>query len=188
MARGVGGDGKWRRCSRERRRASLISAVKPCPILPLSHRARDTTLVVRHPHYPDCNTLVKLPSQRRWGHSRLRCSSHHLRHRLQQLEHRLVRSLTQPTAATCAREACPLVATDGDIYFVSHCICQSQPQSICYGRAPLTSHFLQSNTPCTSRGVTGASWNRRRPPLRLLHPPYRSPTAVTPHRRLYGGP
>jgi len=32
-------------------------------------------------------------------HSRLRCSPHHLRHHLrQQLEHRLVRSLTQPTA------------------------------------------------------------------------------------------
>lgn len=41
---------------------------------------------------------------RRWGHSQLRYNPHHLRHHLQQLEHRLVRPLTRPTAATCASE------------------------------------------------------------------------------------
>jgi hypothetical protein len=38
-----------------------MSIVKPRPIPPLGHRGRVPTLVVRHPHYTDCNTLVKLP-------------------------------------------------------------------------------------------------------------------------------
>lgn len=39
-----------------------MSAVKLRPTPPLGHRGRVPTLVVRHPHYPDCNTLVKLPT------------------------------------------------------------------------------------------------------------------------------
>src|SRR5271154_6470864 len=40
----------------------LMLAIKPCPIPPLGHRGRVPTLVVYHPHYPDYNTLVKLPA------------------------------------------------------------------------------------------------------------------------------
>jgi hypothetical protein len=37
-------------------------AIKPLRTPPLGHGGRVPTLVVRHPHYPDCNTLVKLPA------------------------------------------------------------------------------------------------------------------------------
>ncbi|KAF1815211.1 hypothetical protein P152DRAFT_248752 [Eremomyces bilateralis CBS 781.70] len=39
-----------------------MPAIKPRPTPPLGHGGRVPTLIVRHPHYPDCNTLVKLPA------------------------------------------------------------------------------------------------------------------------------
>jgi hypothetical protein len=39
-----------------------MPAIKPRPIPPLGHGGRVSKLIVRHPHYPDCNTLVKLPA------------------------------------------------------------------------------------------------------------------------------
>jgi hypothetical protein len=37
-----------------------------------------------------------------------------------------------------SKQGVPLVATDSNIYFVSHRTCQSQPESICHSHAPLT--------------------------------------------------
>ncbi|KAF2174833.1 hypothetical protein K469DRAFT_97923 [Zopfia rhizophila CBS 207.26] len=37
-----------------------MSAIKPRPTPPLSYQDRVPTLVMRHPHYPDYNTLIKL--------------------------------------------------------------------------------------------------------------------------------
>ncbi|PVH98619.1 hypothetical protein DM02DRAFT_657141 [Periconia macrospinosa] len=85
-----------------------MSAVKPRPIPPLGHRGR-------------VPTLVKLPPPRRWGHNRLRCSPHHLQHHLQQLEHRLVHFARSAHGSNGCERGAQLVATDGDIYFVSHC-------------------------------------------------------------------
>jgi hypothetical protein len=39
-----------------------MPAIKPRPTPPLGHGGRALTLIVRHPHYLDCNTLVKLPA------------------------------------------------------------------------------------------------------------------------------
>ncbi|KAF2005437.1 hypothetical protein P154DRAFT_571157 [Amniculicola lignicola CBS 123094] len=61
------------------------------------------TLVVRYPHYPGCNTLVKLPvlddgDTVDYDVALPICGIR------QQLGQGLVRSLAQPTAATCASE------------------------------------------------------------------------------------
>ncbi|KAH8726888.1 hypothetical protein GQ44DRAFT_141882 [Phaeosphaeriaceae sp. PMI808] len=39
-----------------------MPSIKPRPTPPLGHRGRVPTLLVRHPHYRDSNTLLRLPA------------------------------------------------------------------------------------------------------------------------------
>ncbi|KAH8689263.1 hypothetical protein GQ44DRAFT_720509 [Phaeosphaeriaceae sp. PMI808] len=120
-----------------------MSAIKPRPTPPFGHQGRVPTLVVRHPHYPDYNTLVKLPALDHgdtvdYDAALIICG--------------IISDNSWSTgwfarsadgSNVCERGA-PLVAADGDVfYFVSHRTCQSQPQSIRHGHAPLTVTFCR---------------------------------------------
>lgn len=103
-----------------------MGAIKPRPSPPLGRGGRVASLVVRHPHYADYNTLVKLAAlddgdtvdydialticgiiaDNSWNSGWFARSS--------------------DGSNVCDRGA-PLVASDGDVfYFVDHATCQSQ--------------------------------------------------------------